>query len=186
LPTVIALLGLASLATGICFLVLGLFGLGKLVRIIPYPVIGGFLAGTGWLIVEGSMGVMAGVPLRLDTLSALFQGDLLARWGPSVLYAGALLAAARRFRSYLTIPALLVAATGVFYLGLWLAGASIAQASTQGWLLGPMPGHGLPGKSLSHWRSSSSVRCLCSSMRQVSNWPPHHQQPAHACARTLA
>ena len=65
LPTVIALLGVASLATGICFLVLGLFGLGKLVRLIPYPVIGGFLAGTGWLIVKGSMGVMGSHGRRL-------------------------------------------------------------------------------------------------------------------------
>jgi SulP family sulfate permease len=143
LPTVIALLGVASVATGLCFLGLGVFGLGKLVRIIPYPVIGGFLAGTGWLIVKGSMGVMAGSSLRPNTLSALFQGEFLARWVPSVLYAGALLVAARRFRSYLTMPAMLVGAIGVFYLGLWLAGASIAQASTQGWLLGPLPSRGL-------------------------------------------
>ena len=143
LPTVIALLGVASLATGIFFLVLGLSGLGKFVRFIPYPVIGGFLAGTGWLIVKGSMGVMAGVSLRPDTLSALFQGELLVRWVPGVLYAGALLVAARRFCYYLTMPAMLVAATGLFYLGLWLSDTSIEQASAQGWLLGSLPSNGL-------------------------------------------
>src|SRR5262245_17909629 len=116
LPTVMALLGLASLATGIFFLILGLCGLGTCVRCIPYPVIGGFLAGTGWLMAQGSMGVMAGVSLRLDTLATLSQGTLLVRWVPGVLYAGALLIAARCFRSSLTIPAMLGAATGLFYL----------------------------------------------------------------------
>ncbi len=42
-----------SLATfGISLWMLGFFRLGRLVRYVPYPVIGGFLAGTGWLLVD--------------------------------------------------------------------------------------------------------------------------------------
>ena len=37
-------------------LLLGVFRLGNLVRFVPFPVVGGFLAGTGWLLVKGGLG----------------------------------------------------------------------------------------------------------------------------------
>ncbi|OLE60024.1 MAG: hypothetical protein AUI36_12840 [Cyanobacteria bacterium 13_1_40CM_2_61_4] len=138
LPTVIALLGMTSLATGIVFLALGGCGVGKCVRVIPYPVMGGFLAGTGWLMAKGALAVMAGVALYPDTLSALFHGEVLVRWLPGLLYAGALLVAARRCPHALTLPAMVVAATGLFSLGLWLTGTSLAQACALGVAAGPL------------------------------------------------
>ena len=41
-------IALTSILVGIFFFILGSLKLGKLVRFIPYPVVGGFLAGTGW------------------------------------------------------------------------------------------------------------------------------------------
>lgn len=58
--TIVGAIVLTTLLTGIVFLSLGTFRLGQLVRFIPYPVIGGFLAGTGWLLALGSFGVMLG------------------------------------------------------------------------------------------------------------------------------
>lgn len=60
LPTVVAAIAVTGLLTGACFLLLGQFKLGNLVRFIPYPVIGGFLAGIGWLLLTGGLGVMVG------------------------------------------------------------------------------------------------------------------------------
>ena len=57
--TVVAAIALTTLATGLFFLALGFLKLGGLSRFIPYPVIGGFLAGTGWLLLKGSVGVLA-------------------------------------------------------------------------------------------------------------------------------
>lgn len=54
---------ISSLVTGAILLVIGQFGLGNLVRYIPYPVVGGFLAGTGWLLTRGAIEVMAGQTL---------------------------------------------------------------------------------------------------------------------------
>src|SRR4030095_12432893 len=51
--TVIAAIVLTTLLTAATFLLLGQFRLGALVRYLPYPVLGGFLAGTGWLLVLG-------------------------------------------------------------------------------------------------------------------------------------
>ena len=67
LTTVLVAIAATTLLTGVFFLALGFFKLGGLVRFVPYPVVGGFLAGTGWLLVQGSFGVMAGFPLTLAT-----------------------------------------------------------------------------------------------------------------------
>jgi SulP family sulfate permease len=50
--TVVAAITLTSLLNGVIFFALGSFKLGGLVRYIPYPVVGGFLAGTGWMLAR--------------------------------------------------------------------------------------------------------------------------------------
>jgi SulP family sulfate permease len=72
--TVVAVMAVTSLVTGIGFLLMGIFRLGGLIRFIPYPVIGGFLAGTGWLLVKGSFGVMANASLTLIRAAAFVPG----------------------------------------------------------------------------------------------------------------
>jgi MFS superfamily sulfate permease-like transporter len=46
LLTVVVAIALISIVTGIFFFALGWFKLGNLIRFVPYPVVGGFLAGT--------------------------------------------------------------------------------------------------------------------------------------------
>src|SRR3990172_8996347 len=59
--TVVAATLVMTVLTGIAFFVLGIFRLGNLVRYVPYPVIGGFLAGAGWLLMKGGIVVTSGV-----------------------------------------------------------------------------------------------------------------------------
>ena len=47
-------MNLAAFTAGVVFYGLGAFRLGGLMRFIPYPVIGGFLAGSGLLILVGA------------------------------------------------------------------------------------------------------------------------------------
>jgi SulP family sulfate permease len=49
--TVIATVALTTLAIGATAYLLGAFGLGRFIRFVPFPVIGGFLARFGWLIL---------------------------------------------------------------------------------------------------------------------------------------
>ena len=137
--TVVVTIALTSLLAGLFLLALGWSKQGKLVRYIPYPVIGGFLAGTGWLLVRGGVGVMADAPLSLTQLDLLFRADVLFRWLPGLLFAIALLWILRRFRHFMIMPAMLLGAIVLFYLVVWAAGFSVGQASAQGWLLGPFP-----------------------------------------------
>lgn len=55
---------LSALLSGVVLVLLGKFRLGRAIRYVPYPVVAGFLAGTGWLLIVGSVRVVGGgVPL---------------------------------------------------------------------------------------------------------------------------
>ncbi len=137
--TVVAAIALTSLLTGAFFLALGRFKLGNLMRFLPYPVVGGFLAGTGWLLVQGAFGVMAGASLGWSQLPYLFQSNVLTLWLPGSIFAIVLLVLLRRYSHFLIMPATLLVAIGLFYGLLALTHTSVAEASAQGWLLGPFP-----------------------------------------------
>jgi len=85
-PTVTAAITLASLLTGSAFLALGWLRLGSLIRYIPYPVIGGFLAGTGWLVASGALKTMTGVPLSLANLESLSLPETVLLWLPGAVF----------------------------------------------------------------------------------------------------
>ena len=136
-PTVTAAITIASLLTGTVFLVLGRFRLGDLIRYIPYPVIGGFLAGTGWLVASGAFKTMNGIPLSLANLGKFATGEVLPRWLPGVAFGVILLLVVRRYKHYLITPIMILAAVAVFYLGLWLTGTTTAEATQLGLLFEP-------------------------------------------------
>jgi SulP family sulfate permease len=137
--TVTVTIIVTSILTGIFFLLIGGFKLGRFVRFIPYPVVGGFIAGTGLLLVRGALGVLIGVTPVVANLNLLFLPDNLLRWVPSVIFGGALVIGSRRFQHFLTIPVLLTAAAIIFYAVAFLSGHNIAELRTGNWLLGPFP-----------------------------------------------
>ena len=64
LAPVIITLALASLATGIVLCGFGVTRMGRAIRYVPYPVVGGFLGATGCLILLGAIRVMTGHRLQ--------------------------------------------------------------------------------------------------------------------------
>lgn len=137
--TTVAIVAGSTLATGILFLLFGLFRLGNLVRYLPYPVLGGFMAGTGWLLLSGGIGIMANVSPSFGYLGDLFAPGKAIMWLPGLLLGVALLAIRRTYRNFLVWPAAVLAATVLFYLVMLLSGGSIGEWRAQGLLLGPFP-----------------------------------------------
>lgn len=133
--TVIAAIGLTTLLTGLFFLFLGILRLGALIRFVPYPVFGGFLAGTGWLLVRGAVQVMADVTPVLANVPVLLEGAALQRWLPGTLFAIFLLIALRKFKHFLVMPGAILGSLILFYACLYLADISLGQAIEKGWLL---------------------------------------------------
>jgi SulP family sulfate permease len=156
--TVVVAIGITTLATGACLYALGHFRLGGLVRFLPYSVIGGVLAGTGWLLITGAITTMTEQSLGLS----LLQADMLLRWVPGVLFAIALLWAYERSAHALLVPGIVLAGTALFYAVMFGAGKSMAEVSVQGWLSGPFSEGGLWRQwswndlARVHWRNIAS------------------------------
>lgn len=133
LPSVLASVSLATATTGLFLFLLGRVGLGRMVRFIPYPVVGGFLAGTGWLIAEAALNVIW--PDASSFSSLLAHPALLLPWVPGVLFGLLLLGMTRRSGHPLLVPGALLGGIVVFYLYLLVSGTEMAEARAAGLLL---------------------------------------------------
>jgi SulP family sulfate permease len=137
--TVVAATMVVTLLTGITFLVIGTFRLGNLVRFVPYPVVGGFLAGTGWLLTKGGVGVAASIQPYLRTLDDLQRHAELTRWVPAFVFGIVLLVVTRVVKRPLVIPAVIGIGLVLFAIGMLVTGSSLDDARQGLWLLGPFP-----------------------------------------------
>lgn len=143
LATILIAISMTTILTGCLFFALGYFGFGKLVRFIPYPVMGGFLAGTGWLLVQGSFGVMTDFLLTPANIPVLLLPSQLILWIPGLLFALALFLGMKRFNHFLAMPAMLLGGIAIFHLVFLLTGISLQEATESGVLLGTVGGHAI-------------------------------------------
>jgi SulP family sulfate permease len=122
--------------------VLGFARAGRAIRFVPYPVIGGFLGATGWLMVTGAVQVITNQKVTLDNLGAFISGPVAAKIAAGVAVALVLHVATQYKQNAYVLPVVLVAATAITHLALLSAGSSLAQAQVAGWLFQPQPaGH---------------------------------------------
>jgi len=141
--SVVLMLILTAVLSGLIVWLLGLLRWGRLVRLIPYPVCGGFLAGSGFLLLAGAFKVLTGQSLGWSTVHLLAEEPVLA-WGTAFAVAITLLVLTRVARHFLVLPGVFVTAIVAFYLGLWLSGLTMAGARTEGLLMTPIETGGGP------------------------------------------
>ncbi len=141
--TMVAILGLSTLLTGASFALIGHFGLSNFFRFIPYPVVGGFLAGSGLLLAKGGVSVMSAISPGLETLPLLFSESALWQWGPGVAYALLLFMVMKRWSHFLILPGSIVLITGLYYGAFQMLGLSVLEAKEAGILLSGVPTGGL-------------------------------------------
>jgi sulfate permease, SulP family len=134
LDHVLLMLLLTTLLCALMFLALGIGRLGSAVRYVPFPVIGGFLASTGWLIATGALRVGADLPPRLDAMEQLRPLMQDPRLAATIALGVCYLALFRRWRMPFVQPLVLVASSAAVFALLAAFGMSIAQARGAGWL----------------------------------------------------
>lgn len=141
--TVTATMAMATMASGAAFVLIGRYRLANLLRYMPYPVVGGFLAGTGWLLAMGSISVMCGVSPTPSTLQQLATPAMAAKWLPGVIYGALLFAAMLRWGHFMLLPGSLLLVMALFYAGLGITGMSVDAAKAAGLLVSGLPAGGL-------------------------------------------
>ena len=125
--TVVASLAVSSALTGALLFGLGLAHAGKLTSYVPYPVVGGYLAGLGWLLLRGSFQILGIVP-------AAQSGSHASLWIPGLGLAAALVLATRRWSRFPVLPTGLLIGFVLFYLALGVSGNTVEAARQSGWL----------------------------------------------------
>ena len=131
--SMVATLMLSALAAGVGFLLIGRFRLADLTRFIPYPVAGGFLAGTGGALGLAALALM-GISLDRQPLSDLLNLAVVWNWGPGVAYGLGLFLATARWKSFWILPVSFVLAAVSYHLSLPLLGISGDEARAAGLL----------------------------------------------------
>jgi sulfate permease, SulP family len=138
MPAVITF-ALTSIATGLVLCGCGMTRLGRAIRYVPYPVVGGFLGATGALIVFGAVRVITGQRLQFATLSLFANPQTIYELAAAAAMALLLYLALHRSRNLFGLPVILVAGTLAAHLGFHLAGISPADAQAIGWTFQPPP-----------------------------------------------
>ena len=137
--TMVVIIALTTLITGLCFLLIGRLRLANLFRFMPYPVVGGFLAGLGGLLTVSSISITSGITLTWETLPELLEPDMIPRWAATVVYAVVLLLMTKLRPHYLVLPASVVLAVGLCHAVLLFLDISAADARADGILFVGMP-----------------------------------------------
>lgn len=133
-------ISIATIFTGIFFFLLGHFRLGNLVRFIPYPVLGGFLAGSGWILVKGGLLVATSTPLHIIELLGFIEKTNSLQLASALLFGLTVLFLKRCLpTNKLILPLSVIAGIVIFILTVKIAGRSDEYLAANGWLIGPFP-----------------------------------------------
>jgi sulfate permease, SulP family len=136
LATVLLVVAVASVTTGALLYALGRAKHGNAIQYIPFPVVGGFLAGTGFLILGGAFRIITNAPMAFATLPRLVDLPWLETV-PALLVAVGLLVGAHLSKRVAVLPSIIVLGIVVFYAGLRASGGSIVAAREAGLLFAP-------------------------------------------------
>ncbi|HYF11371.1 MAG TPA: SulP family inorganic anion transporter [Actinomycetota bacterium] len=136
--TVVLATMVVTVVAGLVCLVLGVVRRGNVLRFVPVPVVGGILAGTGWLLIRGGVAVAVGASASLLPLSDLTPGEALVRWLPAVGFGALVLVVLRIVKRPVVVPVAIAIGLAAFVIGVVVTGSTIDEARSFGWLvLGP-------------------------------------------------
>ena len=146
--TVMLIFTAATLISGALLYGLGVCRWGSYFRFVPYFVVGGFLAATGWFLIAGGVRMTTGRTLALTALAHDWTPIEIAKLAAAVAALLVLLAVRRWGKSAFAMPAAL--------LVMWLTGAIVLRSLG---LSGPEHGWYLPSLgALTEWSPFEAAR----------------------------
>jgi SulP family sulfate permease len=138
--TVMWSLVIATAINGLVLFALGRIRAGRWLRFLPYPVMGGFVAAAGWLLVVGSVRVGTGVPVLLERLHEFSNGPLLAQLVATIVLGAAIIIVTSRHSVTLGFAAMVTVAVVVADVVFAFMPGGFTEATRLGWFLNVPPG----------------------------------------------
>jgi SulP family sulfate permease len=124
-------------------LLLGVLRFGKYAQLVPYPVIGGFLAGVGALVLIATIRFLSGITPTLESVPQLFSWEIAVRWLPALIAASLLFWGMNRFRHVLFLPIALIGIVILFYVVTGTLSLSLVSLRESGLVFRALPEGGV-------------------------------------------
>ncbi|MBE0612876.1 MAG: cyclic nucleotide-binding domain-containing protein [Burkholderiales bacterium] len=132
--TMFVIMALTTLLFGVCLHLAAKFNLSLIIQLMPFPVVCGFLAGTGWLFFSAAITTMTDAEVEFAHLSRLFALDSLVHWMPALACGLAITVLMKVKDHYLTLPASLLACFAGFYAFAYWQGMPLDALRDGGWV----------------------------------------------------
>jgi SulP family sulfate permease len=116
-----------------CYAV-GRFRLSRILEMLPFPVVCGFMASVGWLLLDAGFGVAADLSITPSLLADLAASEHLPQLGLSVALGGALLWITSRVDRSWIMPAASLVIVAAYHAVALSKGISHADQLAGGWL----------------------------------------------------
>lgn len=134
--TIVVLMGLSSLAVGLTMMTLGRSGLGRMIRYLPYPVLAGFLAGTGLVMARA----VVEIGDRGISGDAAGGGDRVARFAVVLVVVFLMTAISRsRLPNERFVPPIVLGSIALYHAVALAVGVGRISGAERGWLLPVLP-----------------------------------------------
>jgi SulP family sulfate permease len=132
--TVMAGILATTVFIGIILYAIGWAKLGGMVRYIPYPVMGGFFAGLGYLLLKGGILVTVGPLVSADDISSFMSMSVSMHLAPAIAFALFLYVLEQRVKHWLLMPLYIAATIAIFYSTIFATGVTVEMAAENFWL----------------------------------------------------
>lgn len=134
LATILAIMSLVSLLVALCFFLASRPGISRLLELLPYPVICGFMAGIGWLLLDAGVTLALDVPISAELLRQLNLDNNLFKLMTCVGGGVFMFVFTARIEKPWSLPAASIFIILGFLTVAFAAGHSLEELRSQGWI----------------------------------------------------
>ena len=134
LSTLLALMAVTSLSVVIAFTLVGHLRLARLLELLPFPVICGFMAGVGWLLLDAAVYVTVDEPLSTRLPAHLAEGNERTRLLTTLACGIFMIVFVETIRKAWAFPTVALLIFGGFYAVAAVLGVTTSELIEGGWL----------------------------------------------------
>lgn len=154
---------LASLVSAVVFYALAKLKLADLVRYVPFSVMAGFLASTGWLMSSGALNIIAGLPLTVDGLKRYLDAPFRPELIFGLLVVAALYGFAHRISRAVLIPLVVFLASVAVHVYFSGEACGVDACARDAWFFSELK----DGQWLPPWKLELSATDAASVIQQL-------------------
>jgi SulP family sulfate permease len=135
LATLLAIISISSLTVSAGCYFVGRYRLARLLELLPYPVVCGFMAGIGWLLLDAGVVVAADASLAPGLTEQLTENGQWPRLILTLASGAGLMWVVNKFDKSWALPVASATIIAVFYLIAAFTGTSKSELTAAGWLI---------------------------------------------------